>query len=93
MDFDKYKSEYIRKDHAGNQKRSNDAIGLFKKDLGEEFGVKGRMLDIIFDYAWREGHHSGFSEVYSYFAELDQFAIDIIAEAKANAPTSIDWNK
>lgn len=82
MDFTKYKSEYIKGDHEGNRRRNREAIDLFKKDLSEEFGVKGKMLDVIFEYAWQEGHHGGFYEVYGHFEELEKFADNIIAAYK-----------
>ena len=74
MDFDKYKAEWVKGDHKGNRNREAAAENLFKEDLGKEFGWSGKILDAIYEFAWREGHSAGYSDIYSYFSDISDVA-------------------
>jgi hypothetical protein len=79
MNFDNYVPQYIKGDHRGNQHRAQVARDLFKRDLGKEYGWEGKRLDILFDYAWQEGHAYGLVEVDSHFRTLSDMMREFLA--------------
>ena len=46
-------------------------INQFKGDLEEEFHMtKHPFKDVLFDFAWKEGHSGGFHEILNHYEEL-----------------------
>jgi len=61
-----------------------EAEQRWRKDLEKEYGVSfdDKVIEIIFEKAWQDGHSNGLKEVENYFDEYLDMIKDILENAK-----------
>jgi hypothetical protein len=60
--------------------KASDLLRSFRTALCDEYGVRGKVADLIWDKAWQDGHSEGLYSVYQSFDEISGF-VDKVREA------------
>lgn len=64
--YDAEKSEYNEK-VSDYHSKVNERLDKFQQVLMVDYNLLKPQLDVIWGYAWEEGHSAGLQEVYNYF--------------------------
>lgn len=78
-EYEKKYSSYNKERKCYEDERKN-RLDEFKRDLEEEYAsewMNRRVLNLVYNRAWEESHHSGLHEVADTYSEIVDFLDDI----------------